>query len=114
MGYDSDLTDTHGDVLTWADHPVTANMGAAFMDNGARPLTTAGETVGWDSGDREALQVRTFGEGHIAVWGDEWITYDELWNDSETLDIELLWLNLFKWLTPVEECQVEIPPEILR
>jgi hypothetical protein len=112
MGYDPDGTAANGTVKTWAPHPVTNNMGVAEIVNGVSPLTTAGTTVGWDDSDRVAYQVRDFGNGHIAVWGDEWITYDALWNDVKSLNIELLWLNTFKWLTPVQECQVPIPPPI--
>jgi hypothetical protein len=110
MGYDETRTDAEGRVSNWlADHPISAQMGVAQIINGVQPLTTAGTTVAWDVGDRVAMQVLEYGDGHIIVWGDEWITYDELWENSTDLNIELLWLNMFKWLSPVDLCQVPIP-----
>ncbi len=110
MGYNSAATDTDGDVSNWLSHPTTSGMGVARMRNGSRPLTTAGSTIGWDGQDREALQVLEIDGGRIALWGDEWITYDSDWNNVSDLDIELFWLNLIKWLTPPMQCQVPIPP----
>jgi hypothetical protein len=46
------------------------------------------------------------------MWGDEWITYDATWNNVTGLNIELFWLNLLKWLSPPNQCQVPIPPTV--
>jgi hypothetical protein len=43
------------------------------------------------------------------MWADEWITYDSDWESSTSWQIERLWLNLFKWLSPPKTCQVPIP-----
>jgi hypothetical protein len=109
MAYSTTLLDTEGDVRVWEPHPVTEGMGVARIQNGVQPEGTTGEVVGWDAGDRVALKVHEVDSGRIAMWGDEWITYDEYWADVAELDIELLWLNLLKWLTPPKQCQVPIP-----
>ncbi|HEV8244918.1 MAG TPA: hypothetical protein VGP93_04090 [Polyangiaceae bacterium] len=110
MAYSTTLTAANGFVKKWASHPTTSGMGVSQIVNGAEPVTTTGVTVGWDDGNHVALQVHEIDGGRIALWGDEWITYDELWQNSTDLDIELLWLNLIKWLTPPQQCQVPIPP----
>ncbi|HEV8244917.1 MAG TPA: hypothetical protein VGP93_04085 [Polyangiaceae bacterium] len=110
MGYDPAHLDTAGDVTNWASHPTTSGMGTSRINNGVRPLITVGQTVGWDVGSRAVLQVDEIDNGRIALWGDEWITYDPFWTNVVDLDIELQWLNLIKWLTPPQQCQVPIPP----
>jgi hypothetical protein len=55
------------------------------------------------------LSVKEVGSGRIAMWADEWITYDSDWASSTQWQIERLWLNLFKWLSPPKQCQVPIP-----
>jgi hypothetical protein len=44
------------------------------------------------------------------MWGDEWITYDSEWDEGQhpEYDVERFWLNVLKWLTPKDECQVPI------
>jgi hypothetical protein len=98
---------TDGDITNWAPHPVTASMGTSRIENGCEPH--GGLIIGWDPLNEAALNVIELDAGHIALWGDEWITYDALWNNVAQLNIELLWLNLLKWLSPTDRCQVPIP-----
>jgi hypothetical protein len=36
-----------------------------------------------------------FGSGRLNVWGDEWLTYDDVWNNY---DANTYWNNVIKWL----------------
>ena len=49
-------------------------------------------------------------EYHVIVFGDEWITYDSEWSQDQhpEYQVEQFWLNIFKWLSPSDECQVPI------
>ena len=53
-------------------------------------------------------------KGHVIVFGDEWVTYDSEWEDTEDQQVELLWLNMIKWMSPAGECQVDIPPVLIK
>jgi hypothetical protein len=52
-------------------------------------------------------------DGRVIVFGDEWVTYDSEWEDTEGQQVELLWLNMIKWMSPPEKCQVSIPPNLI-
>jgi hypothetical protein len=109
MGYSTSKLDLTDFVQRWDPHPITMGVSRIFTDNGIQPEGT-GTTIAWDTGDRVALQVKEVGMGRVAVWGDEWITYDSEWQDITDQQVELFWLNLLKWLSPPNECQVPIPP----
>jgi hypothetical protein len=102
-----------GNVTKWVQHPITQGIMSVFTDRGAPPTAGSGLTpLGWDPLGHVALSVKDFGSGHIAMWGDEWITYDKLWTNQATWQVERFWLNLFKWLSPPTFCQVPIPPTV--
>jgi hypothetical protein len=111
MGYSTSKLGLSGDVQSWMPHAVTAGISNIFTDNGVEPEVTAGSTVA-QGGDKIALQVNQVDSGRVAVWGDEWITYDSEWADVDGQQVELFWLNLLKWLSPPTECQVPIPPRV--
>jgi hypothetical protein len=112
MAYSSSKLDLQGFVERWGTHAVTDGVSKIRVDNGVEPEERAGVTVAWDSGNRVALRVAEVGEGRVAVWGDEWISYNSEWADVKEQQVELFWLNLLKWLSPPNECQVAIPPHI--
>lgn len=111
MGYSPSKRDLSGNVSDWIAHPVTDGISNIFTDNGVEPDGPMGMTLA-HGGDKVALQVTQAGDGRVAVWGDEWITYDSEWADVKGQQVEHFWLNLLKWLSPPTECQVEIPPEV--
>jgi hypothetical protein len=59
-------------------------------------------------GGFEMARAVEVGNGKIFMWGDEWISYDVEWARVGEYQIERLWLNIFKWLSPEKECQVPI------
>lgn len=107
----------NGLISDWSPHPTTDGLlvpggtnGTAHIQNGWAP-EGSGSVVGRDALGRTALLVNTVDNGRIAMWGDEWITYDKDWLNT-SYKIELLWLNLLKWLSPPNQCQVPIPQTV--
>jgi hypothetical protein len=88
-------------------HPITAGVTQIGIDNGY-PIVGDGLTLARQSG-YDLLQVKDVGSGHLAVYADEWITYDSEWEQHPEYHVELFWLNAVKWLTAARSCQVEIP-----
>jgi hypothetical protein len=109
MGYSPTKRDLSGYVERWDPHPVTQGVLKIRTDNGVEPEGT-GTTIAWGADDRLALQVKEVASGRVAVWGDEWITYDSEWQNIADQQVEQLWLNMLKWLSPPNKCQVPIPP----
>jgi len=112
MGYSTTKMDLTGDIQQWAAHPVSDGISNIFTQNGGQPETSSGMTVAQNQEGKVALQVGQAGSGRVAVWGDEWITYDSEWVDVTGQQVEHFWLNLLKWLSPPNECQVPIPPRV--
>ncbi len=111
MGYSASRLDLSGMIQTWEPHALSDGITAINTDNGVEPDGASGTTVA-RSGDRLALQVAELEKGRVAIWGDEWITYDSEWADTKGQQVEHFWLNLLKWLSPPSECQVPIPPRV--
>jgi hypothetical protein len=111
VGYSTTLTKLDGPVIAWAPHPVTEGVMTVRTDNGVEPQAI-GTLLAQDEMNRQALSVVEAGQGRVAVWGDEWITYDSEWADLDTQQVERLWLNLFKWLSPPRACQVPAPDPV--
>ncbi len=112
LGYSSTKLSLMGDIERWDPHPVTQGVSRIFTDDGAEPDGAMGTSLAWDANDRVALQVGQYESGRVVVWGDEWLTYDSEWADITDQQVELFWVNILKWLSPPEQCQVPIP-EIL-
>jgi hypothetical protein len=114
VGYSTTKKDTNGFVEQWEMHPISENVKKIRTDNGVEPEGPMGTTVARDSANHVALQVTQAQEGRVAVWGDEWVTYDSEWNDTADQQVDRLWLNLLKWLSPPKVCQVMLPPVVLQ
>jgi hypothetical protein len=112
LGYSPTNTQLNGLVNTWMQHPVTMGIRSINTQNGTEPAD-GGTTLATGSGQRLALKVAESGKGKVIVWGDEWITYDSEWVDTDQ-QVELFWVNILKWLSPANRCQVPIPPDIIR
>ena len=111
MGYSATKLDLTGNVNDWVAHPVSDGITNIFTDNGVEPDGPSGMTIA-HGGDKIALQVAQADMGRVAVWGDEWVTYDSEWADVDGQQVEHFWLNLLKWLSPPAQCQVPIPPRV--
>jgi hypothetical protein len=116
VGYDTvGVWNVDGFITNWAPHPVTQGILKIKTDVGAGPdivLHPSLTPIAWDPTNTITLAVEEFGSGHIAMWGDEWITYDSEWKNLTDEQVERLWLNLFSWLSPANQCQVPIPPTV--
>jgi hypothetical protein len=102
------------DVSDWTPHPVTDGISLIRAWNSYEITGTGGISLArhpmklWD-----VMRAQEAGAGHIVMWGDEWITYDSEWANLTQYQVERLWQNIFKWLSPPTQCQVVIPPQIL-
>jgi hypothetical protein len=91
---------------------VTAlNVNGAFVVSTANHLSGADNYVSYASaqaGTGKPVYLMgaagNFGQGRLNVWGDEWITYDEVWlsnvggNTSQQYQAAKYWGNVIKWL----------------
>jgi hypothetical protein len=110
VAYENVLWPVSGYITRWAAHPVTAGISKIYTLNGARPDEAFGLTpLGWDAQGDLALGVKSTGAGRIAMWADDWIIFDSQWQAVTDQQVELFWLNLLKWLSPPNQCQVPIP-----
>jgi hypothetical protein len=98
-------------VTQWDSHPTTEGIERVGVDNGYPILPDAAATVVAREGGHDVALAKQVGEGRVFMWGDEWITYNSEWNEGD-YQVERFWLNVIKWLTPDEECKVDIPPLI--
>jgi hypothetical protein len=100
------------DVTGWDPaSPIAANMGgfAVAIHNG-RPVVD-GDGLGLPTLTEDGLVfgvTKQIGEGHVFVWGDEWVTYSSQWTTDGLLRAEQFWYNSIAFLTPTDACQVVI------
>ena len=107
-GYSTTKLDVNGHVVSWTPHALTAEVSRIYTENGVEP-EGSGMNLAIDPGNHVALHALQPDDGHVVVWGDEWITYDSQWADVQDQQVERLWLNILKWLSPIAVCQVDIP-----
>lgn len=112
-GYSEDVN-LDGFITDWADHPISEGVSNINNTNGVVADDSSGTVVARDANGKPALVVHEVEAGRVIVWGDEWITYDSEWQADDEQQVELLWLNMLKYLSPMKTCQVPIPPDILR
>jgi hypothetical protein len=110
MSYGSQKILYDAAVTGWLPHPVTNGVSLIHIGNGY-PVQGPGTMVAHESG-YNVLQVSTVGSGRVLMWADEWITYDTEWTQHPEYQVELFWLNVIKWLTPPDICQVPTVPEL--
>jgi hypothetical protein len=113
LSYSTTNLQLNGFVNTWQPHALTAGISSINTNNGVEP-GDGGTTLATGQGNRLALKVTESGKGRVIVWGDEWITYDSEWADVAHQQVELFWVNILKWLSPPNRCQVPIPPDIVK
>jgi hypothetical protein len=92
-------------ITQWFSHPITAGVTQVGADNGYPTLgqaTTIAAEDGYDLG-----KAVTIGDGHVFIWGDEWVTYEAEWRSDSAYQVERFWKNALRWLTRVNECQVD-------
>lgn len=100
MAYSTSKLALDGYVQDWSAHPVTSGVSNIYISNGVEPDGSRATTLARGSDERVALQAAADPAIRVLVWGDEWITYDELWQAKEEQQVELFWLNMIDWLHP--------------
>lgn len=94
-------------VTEWFEHTLTGGITQVGADNGY-PAVGQGFTIAAQDGF-DVGKATSIGDGHVLVWGDEWVTYEGEWRDNATYQVERFWKNALRWLTRVNECQVPAP-----
>jgi hypothetical protein len=91
-------------VTQWFEHPLSAGITEVGADNGY-PVVGQGITFAGQD-DYELGKALTVGDGHVLVWGDEWITYEDEWSSNTSYQVERFWKNALLWLTRATQCKV--------
>lgn len=91
-------------VTEWFEHPLTTGITQVGADNGY-PAVGQGVTIAAEGGF-DVGKAAVIGDGHVLVWGDEWITYQGEWQGNTSNQVEQFWKNTLLWLARVNECQV--------
>src|SRR5690606_30648163 len=91
-------------VTQWFEHPLTQGITQVGADNGY-PAEGQGTTIAAEDGYDLGKAV-VVGDGHVLVWGDEWVTYESEWSGDSTYQVSQFWQNALRWLTRANECQV--------
>lgn len=96
-------------VTHWnSAHPLASGITQVGFANG-HPVS-GGTLIAWEPnpGAHDVARAVDWGRGHVFAWGDEWITYDPEWSNPN-FQVRRFWLNVFKWLTASDRCQVPTP-----
>lgn len=91
-------------VSKWFEHPLSAGITQVGADNGY-PVAGSGITFAGQD-DYDVGKALTVGDGHVLVWGDEWVTYEDEWAASTTYQVDQFWRNALLWLTRATQCKV--------
>ena len=95
------------------EHPITAEVEKVGIYYGY-PVMGDGQIVVQQEGAILGM-AKPLGRGKLFVWADEWIMFSSQWTGAkcEGCTVERFWINIFSYLMPGDECQVE-PPETIR
>lgn len=94
-------------VTHWADHPIANGITIVGVDSGY-PVLGGGTLVAWEPLQDQWPVARAVesGSGRVFSWSDEWITYDFEWTEHPDFQVQRFWLNILRWLTPLNQCEV--------
>lgn len=114
MSYDTTLVLNKGVGLTWPipqwqPHPVTAGIALIGFGNGFATLGP-GTPLASETG-YTVLKAQDVGAGHVLIWGDEWIIFNEQWTAHPEYQVQLFWQNIVDWFNPGAGCVVPDPPQ---
>ena len=94
-------------VTHWGTHPIADGISVIGVDSGYAVLGE-GTLVAWEAEPDHWPVARAVesGNGRVFVWADEWITYNSEWTSHPDYQVQQLWLNILRWLTPTAQCEV--------
>ncbi len=99
-------------VTGFLPHPITTDVQKVGVYY-AYPITGQGDVVVQQGGYVLGMAQQPY-NGKLFVWADEWIMFSNQWNGTQCTDcqVERLWINIFSYLMPDNECQVPPPPVV--
>jgi hypothetical protein len=112
MAYSTTDLLADGYIQDWTAHALTEGVSNVFVSNGVTVSGTNALSLARDAGNRVVFQAAMATDLRVLAWGDEWITFEELWQDREDQQVERLWLNMLTWLSPPGNCQKQIPAPV--
>jgi hypothetical protein len=95
-------------INQWTSHPITTGITSIGFGNGFAVLGS-GKMLA-HSGGYDVLEAKTYGSGHVVLWGDEWITLNENWIAHPEYQMQKFWQNIVDWMDPTSGCKVPMPP----
>jgi len=97
-------------VTGFLPHPITTEVNKVGVYY-AYPVLGDGDVVAQQGGYVLGMAKQVY-NGKLFAWADEWIMFSNQWNGSQCTDcqVERLWINIFSFLMPANECQVPPPP----
>jgi hypothetical protein len=101
----TDLMPSGDWVSSWDAHPLTTGLGSVWFAGGH--LVGGSTRFASIRGVHDVGRMTGRGKGRVVAWGDEAITYRDVY--STPVGIRL-WLNILAWLTPPSACRVVLPP----
>jgi hypothetical protein len=94
-------------VSDWFEHRLSRGVMSVGADNGYA-VEGQGVTIAAQEG-ADVGKALVIGDGHVLVWGDEWVTYETEWSGDASYQVEQFWLNVFDWLARANQCHVPQP-----
>jgi hypothetical protein len=102
-------TSSANPVTNWVPHAVTQGITEIGFNNGF-DVEGSGTYLANEQG-YNVLEVQVVGNGHVLMWGDEWITYDAFWSQYPQFQVKQFWQNIVDWFAPNGGCEVPTPPK---
>ncbi|MFO0635095.1 MAG: hypothetical protein U0168_19800 [Nannocystaceae bacterium] len=102
VAYSGALLD--GPVTDFLPHPISNGLSSVTFTGGfaVTELQVGATDVVAQLPGTPVARARSFGDGKVFAWGDEWIEYDSEW--STMPEITQLWVNALGWLRPSDLC----------
>ena len=88
------------------NHPIGMDIFDVNFQGGIEPVDTGmqGTSAVFATTENKTagLAHETAMGGRVVVWGDEWITFDSVWQGY--VDVEDFWVNMVDWVRPQDIC----------
>jgi hypothetical protein len=89
------------------NHPVSKDIADVNFNGGIEPVDlgmqgTSTVFATYQAKNAGIAHQTAMNGGRVIVWGDEWITFDSVWQGY--VDVEAFWVNMVDWARPQDIC----------